>query len=450
MPQKSLFEEEVVPGFHEHRSDYSAISLSNGARCVSLFSSAGIGELGVEATGIEVITANEMIPYRVSAYQDNFGGHFIIEGDIRHNVDAIVTDAKGKLQKEELFLIYATPPCQGMSSNGMGKLKSEIEQGRRVEEDPRNRLIIPTMDVVSELRPKWLLLENVPGMKNTAITTDDGGVENIIDYVGSRLGEDYVGCAEVVACHDFGIPQQRKRLITIFTRDKKGKDYFKRNGRSFFSEKMREPKKTLRDAIQGFPPLEAKEGKNSQTDFHPFHYVPVMNPKKFWWVENTKEGNTAFNNQCIEPDCRYEGTSGHRDVKIDGKWVSCKEIPIHCDSCGALLPRPTVTDKKTGEVRLLKGFHSAYRRMQWDQPARTLTQNFIYEASDNKIHPQENRVLSIYEAMILQTIDRYNYQFTASGEKLSTAKIAEIIGESVPPYLIEKICKMMLDVSFSS
>ena len=53
---------------------------------------------------------------------------------------------------------------------------------------------------------------------------------------------------------------------------------------------------------------------------------------------------------------------------MDGKWVSLKDTPIYCDACGELLPRPTVTEK-SGEVRPLKGFHSAYRRMRWDQPA---------------------------------------------------------------------------------
>jgi DNA (cytosine-5)-methyltransferase 1 len=87
--------------------------------------------------------------------------------------------------------------------------------------------------------------------------------------------------------------------------------------------------------------------------------------------------------------------------------------------------------------------------MKWDEPSRTLTQNFIYEASDNKIHPDQNRVLSIYEAMILQTIDQYPYHFSINGKDIGAARIAEVIGESVPPYLIEKICQMMIKVSFS-
>ena len=442
-----------VKASEESRKHSRAKNLKNAKskslKAVCLFSSAGIGELGIEAAGIHIVAANELIPYRVALYRENFNSDVVYEGDIRSVKGEVISAAKVRSEGEDIFLVYATPPCQGMSSNGMGKLKSEVTQGRRAVEDERNRLIIPTVDVLTELRPLWVLLENVPGMRNTEIRVEENVHENIIDYVQRRLGPEYVGCAEVVACQDYGIPQKRKRLITIFTRDPRGKEYFQSNGQTFFPKKMREPLKTLRDAIAHLPQLEAKAGKNSDLDFHHQHYVPVMNPRKFWWVEHTKQGDTAFNNQCVKPGCGFKGTPGHQDILIAGKWVSSKEIPIHCAKCGSLLPRPTV-DAEDGKPRLLKGFHSAYRRMLWDEPATTLTQNFIYEASDNKVHPEQNRVLSIYEAIILQTIDRYTYKFNINGKDIGAAKIAEVIGESVPPYLIEKICKMMVSVSFDS
>ncbi len=446
--QTELFEEiEVVIPRTKSRDDIATLAKTKCLKSVSLFSSAGIGELGVEATGIEILAANELIPYRVALYKQNFLASNIHEGDINCLQEKIIDDARRKLIDEELFLIYATPPCQGMSLNGMGRLKWEVSQGRREKEDQRNRLIIPTMDVITALQPRWVLLENVPGMRDTEIRNEDDNYENIISYVQRRLGPKYLGRAEVVACQDYGIPQRRKRLITIFTRDPNGKKYFSSNGGTFFSKKMREPMKTLRDAISGLPPLDASPGKNANLAFHPQHYVPLMNPKKYWWVENTKQGDTAFNNQCINPGCRHSANPGHRDILVDGKWISSKEIPIYCSKCGSLLPRPTVQNEN-GEPRLLKGFHSAYRRMVWDEPGRTLTQNFIYEASDNKIHPEQNRVLSIYEAMILQTVDRYPYTFSIDGKDIGAAKIAEVMGESVPPYLMEKICQMLISASF--
>lgn len=416
-------------------------------KALCLFSSAGIGELGIEKCGIGIACANELVPYRVALYRHNFPAHEIIEGDIWECKQDIVETTRRAIGRNELFLVYATPPCQGMSSNGMGRLKWEVLQGNRKVEDPRNRLIIPTVDLIVRLKPRWVLLENVPGMQFTVIRNEQNQYVNIIDYIAQHLGDQYVGKAEVVACDDYGIPQKRKRLVTIFSRDPAARAAFIANGGSFFDSSMKEPRKTLREAISHLPPLDAKEGKNRRTDFHPYHYVNVLSDDKYWWVANTPEGATAMSNQCANIACGFQGNRTHRDELTDGKWVASKTTPIYCERCGSLLPRPVVREKH-GSPRLLKGFHSAYRRMKYDEPARTLTQNFIYEASDNKIHPEQNRVLSVLEAVVLQTIDRYRYEFTINGNDIGTAKIAEVIGESVPPYLIEKICRMMVQTSF--
>ena len=66
------------------------------------------------------------------------------------------------------------------------------------------------------------------------------------------------------------------------------------------------------------------------------------------------------------------------------------------ERCGALLPRPTVKDAQTQEIRLIRGFDTAYRRMEWDKPAPTLTQKIHTIASDKKVHPSQNRTLSFF------------------------------------------------------
>ena len=130
----------------------------------------------------------------------------------------------------------------------------------------------------------------------------------------------------------------------------------------------------------------------------------------------------------------------------DGRHQSRKDTPIYCSRCGSLLPRPTMLDRVTKERRLIKGFDSAYRRMSWDSPSPTLTQNFQYEASDKKLHPEQNRVLSVYEGLILQTINQYNYRFTINGKKISRVLCCDIIGESVPPLIIEMICRNIINI----
>ena len=108
-----------------------------------------------------------------------------------------------------------------------------------------------------------------------------------------------------------------------------------------------------------------------------------------------------------------------------------------------------MVDRKTGERRRIKGFDSAYRRMSWDSPAPTLTQNMQAEASDKKIHPDQNRTLSVYEGMRLQTIADYEYSFAISGKPITANACCNVIGESVPPRLIDLICKSILRIEES-
>lgn len=331
-----------------------------------------------------------------------------------------------------------------MSTNGAGKLLAEIRAGRRPPMDKRNRLIIPTMDVAVALKPRWIILENVPAMKDTIILDRDGKAINIIEFVKRELGSSYVGASEVVSCSDYGIPQVRRRLITVFTRDPEGTEYFRRNGGTFFSPEDRRRPQTLREAIGHLPKLDPVVGPLSRTDYHPMHYVQKMAPEKHWWIENTPEGATAFNNQCVAPHCGYSANPVHVDRTATERASLPDLQTLLCKKCGSLLPRPTMVDDQTGKRRLIKGFHSAYRRMRWDEPAHALTRNFPFEASDNKIHPQQHRPLSIYEAMVLQTIADYDFVFEGNGKVAGRKLIADIIGESVPPRLIDIITRKII------
>ena len=288
-------------------------------------------------------------------------------------------------------------------------------------------------------------------MGNTIIRTEDNEYKKIGNYIFDRLSPEYVGRAEVVNCADYGMAQTRVRLITILTRTVRGKAYFKRHG-TFLPPKTHSsnpddkllPWVTLKDAIGKLPKLSAEEGKN----FHariPWHIVPVMKKEKFWWVQNTPKEETAYNNQCVS--CGYQGNRRHGMCFIEGIHRSKKDTPIYCEKCGALLPRPTIVDKKTGQRRIIKGFDSAYRRMSWNVPAPTLTQNFQFEASDKKLHPVQNRVLSIYEALLLQTIVDYDYKLEIDGRAIRRNMCCEIIGESVPPRLMELVCRQIEEIS---
>lgn len=417
---------------------------------LTLFASGGIGDLALRQAGVDVLVANELLHERAEVFKYNFPECEMIVGDIWALQNKIIATVEQKLNGASLDFLLATPPCQGMSKNGRGKLLSLIRQGIRSELDQRNQLIIPTVNIIKALRPKVVVLENVPEMKDTFISVDDN-LLNIIDFVKSNLQPlGYVGGAEVVEFADYGVPQRRQRLITIFSKDEKMIEYYQR----FFSFIPKPTHKqvpingyklwvTLRDAISKTPPLDAINSARAASSI-PYHYVPVFDADKYFWVSNTPPEQGAFDNQCVK--CDHQSNSTHKSTKdINGINRANENTPIRCSQCNELLPRPWVIHN--GEYRIMKGYTSAYRRMKWDYPANALTTNLSYACSDSKIHPEQNRVLSLYEAFIVHTVDQYTYHWARQdGKKVSDKLIREIIGESIPPKGLEYILKYVADL----
>ena len=421
---------------------------------ISLFSSSGIGDLGIRANGIQTIIGCELLADRMRLFHNNFKEAKCFQGDIWKLKDDIINFYKSNYTVAP-FLVVATPPCQGMSSNGMGKMLNNYRKGLRPKIDERNRLIIPAIDIILSLQPEWIILENVANMTNTLIYDENGFLVNIIEYIKNKLGKIYCGVPMVVDFANYGVPQHRKRLVTILSRNANAKKIFMLKGSLMpdFTHSENSPFMhhlvTLRDAIGNLPVLRAEKKKNKVIGYNGLHRVPLLDEKKLFWIDNTLEGDTAFNNQCVNPICRYQGNKTHGAVRdengINKPYI---DTPLYCEKCGSLLPRPWVEDVKTGKKRLMKGFVSAYKRMKWDEPASTLTQNFQYACSDNKIHPSQSRVLSLYEGIVIQTISDYPYSFYINGKMCSDSLIRDTIGESVPPRVMDLICSYILKISF--
>ena len=413
---------------------------NNKLTAISLFCSSGIADLAIHKHGVKTLVANELLNDRASLYWRNFPGTLMIQGDVWKNIEKIVNETKRRLNGQQLDIVFATPPCQGMSKNGKGKLLNLIRDNLRPKIDPRNRLVIPTIEIVKKLQPTTLIMENVPEMKNTVIDDENGNYINIVGYIKDSLGKEYLGKAEEVQFADFGIPQRRKRLITIFTKDEKLKKHFNQH-KSFIPSKTHSKKGgmfskkwiSVRDAIGFLPPLDAKD-KNSASSDIPFHYVPVLDKKKYIWISNTPPEKGAFDNQCINTKCGYKKNPTHGSKK-DGNGINKanKNTPLYCKRCNSLLPRPYVKEKD-GTLRLMSGYTSAYKRMRWSLPSPTLTTNLSYPSSDHKLHPDQNRVISIHEAFILHTLDKFNYVWKdKSGTQVKDTLIKDVIGESIPP-----------------
>lgn len=421
-------------------------------KAISLFASGGIGDLALKSNGIDIIIANELLEDRCKVLAYNYPETEVIQGDIRVKKNEIIEKAKQYLGVKSLDILYATPPCQGMSKNGRGTLLNNIRKGLRPKIDERNTLIIPAIEIAKALNPRVIIFENVPEMQDTIIETPNGDYKTIVEYIKTELETEYKGKAEIVEFADYGVPQKRQRLITIFSRDIFLKDFFKITNTFLPAKTHGNVEKnngiakwvTVRDVISNLPKLDASDKKLATSKIE-FHRVPTLDKDKYFWVSNTKPEKGAFDNQCIS--CGNDDNQKHgSSLNEMGINRANDTTPIYCSKCGSLLPRPWVIEN--GEYRLMKGFTSAYKRMKWDAPANALTTNLSYACSDSKLHPEQNRVLSLYEAFIIHTISDFTYHWKRTdGIKVSDKTIREIIGESIPPrglkIIISHICRLL-------
>ena len=129
---------------------------------ISTFSGGGIGDAGIEwGCKLPVISACELIPDRAGLIRHNYPNTKVFEGDIWDLKENICEHSKKTLgEKKFPWLFVMSPPCQGMSSNGAGRIRASMAAGKRPKEDVRNRLVLPGVDIVEELRPSWFILEN--------------------------------------------------------------------------------------------------------------------------------------------------------------------------------------------------------------------------------------------------------------------------------------------------
>ncbi len=423
-------------------------------KAISLFSSAGIGDLALHANGISVLIANELLEDRASLHRKNFPLTNMMVGDIWKLKDQLIQSTITSLCGDELSFLLATPPCQGMSKNGQGKLLQGIRDGKKPKFDERNRLIIPTLDIVCALRPRTVVFENVPEMLDTLIEDENGNAIKIVDYIKFRLGSEYAGTAEVVQFADYGVPQRRSRLITIFSRDAHLQAYFSEHGsylppqtHSKDGERGLLRWVSVKETIENLPPLDSKNLESATSDIQ-YHRVPVLDQEKYFWISNTPPEKGAFDNQCVNPECLYQKNATHGS-EHDGNGINKSKTttPIFCVKCGALLPRPSAKDE-AGQPRLMRGYTSAYKRMSWSLPSPTLTTNLSYPCSDHKVHPAQNRVLSLYEAFKLHTLDRFDYLWELdNGKPAKDSLIREVIGESIPPFGLQQIFENLVKIS---
>lgn len=370
---------------------------------ISLFANVGIAEAYMKELDIEIKIANEIDEERAKFYQDVYKDTNMICGDIMDdNIRSLLVE---KAIENNVDFLIATPPCQGMS-----------EAGLRLEYDARNQLITYAIDVIKRVKPKFVLLENVPKQLTTRIKYN-GEIILIPEYIKRELGQSYrFNSNTLVMAKDYGIPQLRERNIFLLVRNDLPNAWE-------FPEKQREI--TLYEAIGNLPSLDPKlrEGikytlekfpdyerkRKDALEVSKWHFPPTHSWKQVEWMMHTPTGKSAIYNENFYPQ------------KAEG-------VPV-------------------------KAHHNHYRRLKWDMPCRTITQNNGVISSLACVHPgrpfksesgeelySDARVLSIYELLIVMSLP-LDWPIP---DWASETFIRRAIGEGIPSKLIKEIMTVLI------
>jgi len=390
---------------------------------VSLFSGVGISDIGYELAGFQFQVQVEQDQNRAGIGEANFPCSKWIAKGVK-DVCEEVAEVYQARTAHRLDLLVATPPCQGMSSSNPSRGKRRTKSSR--VNDEKNSLILQIVPIVEALRPRVIVSENVRQILTHPVT-EDGNERRVLDLLIERLPE-YRFFETSINVADFGVPQTRFRaLVVAVHQDEHWLPAMEEAQllpwpRATHGEARANgtrPWLTLREWLthMSYPTLSSHSAEAAK-DGHPLHFVPDYDSDRFLLVS------------CIPP---HTGHSAYENSSC----TSCgrQAIPVglaSCPSCGKpMINRPIVVEPQG--PRLIKGFDSSYRRMRSDQPASTVTTNSSHVGSDNKIHPWENRVLSILECADLQTVPRF-YDWSTALTKRRSYLVRNAVGEAFPSY----------------
>ena len=309
---------------------------------------------------------------------------------------------KEKEGLKQVDVVFATPPCQGMSTANYKKADNE---------QIRNSLVVQAIKLVSQIQPKIFIFENVRAFMKTICTDTDGNDKPISESIYSNLADRYNIFHRVINFKDYGVPSSRPRTIVIGT----SKEFLNLSPLSLFPSRHKEIK--LREAIGDLAPLDY--GQRDKEDF--LHFARQFPIEQLEWIKNTKEGQSSF-------DQPLEFQPGHYD--------------------------------KHGNKVVNKGAYmgNKYRRLTWDKVCSCIhTRNDVLSSQDT-IHPSDNRVLSIRELMRVMTIPTtfhwtdYDDSVTIDNAddylKANELNIRRCIGEAVPTQIMRSVSskvKLALD-----
>ena len=407
MKQKNLYKDIEFPEsiLAESRSPYGIRTY------ISLFSSAGVGCYGFKQEGYYCIATVELLERRLKIQRYNnkcvYNSGYIC-GDMteQETKDKVFDELnlwKQGFNITDLDVLIATPPCQGMS----------VANHKKKDELKRNSLVMESVCMVKEVSPKFFIFENVRAFLMSICTDIDGNDKPIREAIDNNLAGRYNILYSVVNFKDYGCPSSRTRTLVIGVR----KDLKEITPYDIFPD--RQPERTLRQVIGNLPSLKTMGEISNDDIYHNFRrYSPHMEA----WIADIKEGQSAFDNTDIN------------------------KIP-HSVKNGVII----YNAQKNGDK---------YTRQCWDKVAPCIhTRNDIL-ASQNTVHPVDNRVFSIREVMLMMSVpDSFQWSELPFEQlnalplkekedflKKEEMNIRQNLGEAVPTVIFRQIANKIKKV----
>jgi DNA (cytosine-5)-methyltransferase 1 len=371
---------------------------------------AGVGGLshGLEAAGFDVKWANEIDPQASTTFSASHKAKLWSE-DANVFLKRIVEKDDEVPQSGEVDILVGGPPCQGFS--GYNRYRSP--------DDPRNSLVELFLAFVEVLLPRYILIENVPGM----LQMENGKVPHLLISVLEKLN--YNAHLGILQAGHYGVPQNRWRVFLI-------------------AAKRELP-------LPGFPEPD-----------HSFPKTTLFGATKFRHcvIRTTDKGSNLF--RCLEPNTTVssairdlpEISNGQKTENLDYKTLplnsyqralradSFKVKNHSCKNLGELMmARVRAVPKRPGAGWLdlpeeLKPknlakhgdnrYNNRFGRLWWDGIFNTI----VSEANPywgRVIHPEQERVISVREAARAQSLPDYMEFFGSLAEQYKQ------VGNAVPP-----------------
>ena len=335
-------------------------------KVVSLFSGGGGLDLGFKQEGYSIIWAIDNNINAVNTYKKNIDER-IIYGDINqiNLTDIPLAD-----------VVIGGPPCQAFSLAGM-----------RNTADPRAKLVWKYLEILTHIKPKAFVFENVVGIMS-AKTPSGSFVLDDLKAEFKRIG--YNIEVKLINAADYGVPQVRKRVIIVGL--KEGNFSFPKPTHSD-ADPTKLPYVTVDDAIGDLPPL-LGENKKTEKDTVTDHVLPTMSELDKYIISYVKPG---------------------------GNYM---DIPKN------------VPSKRIRRLQEHGGHTTCYGRMRPDKPSYTINTYFNRPNVGCNIHYREDRLISVREAMRLQTFPDW-FELVSSSKQGKNL----IVGNAVPPLLSRILAK---------